>query len=430
MLVQSWGGFPKINSRRLSPRTYSDCISAIGESLIPRGAGRSYGDSALSSTVLCTQLLDRFIEFDQDKGTLTAQSGVTLHEILEITVPRGWFLHVTPGTSAVTLGGAVAADVHGKNHHHCGTFSQYVYSIRLLIGTGDVLICSPSENEDLFQATCGGMGLTGIILSVTLQLQKISSSLIQQTTYKLNGLEEICEKFSDFHKSTYSVAWLDGTTGGSNSGRGLLMLGEHSENGPLNYQNKSAISIPFCAPKRLLNKQSIGIFNSVYFHKNSKAENLQTSLSSYFYPLDAIENWNRLYGSAGFIQYQCVVPETAAINGIKLIFDAVYRYGFNPFLSVVKKLGPENHNPLSFPMTGYTLSVDIQVSEGLRNLVSYLDHLVIELGGRVYLAKDALLKEDSFKRMYPKWQHFEAIREKYGAFGRFSSAQSIRLGLR
>ena len=432
MKIYGWGKYPTIDAEVLLPQTYIDCAHYLNsnEIVLPRGMGRSYGDSANSPIVIESTYLDHFIEFDVTTGVLTCEAGVSIREILQLIVPKGWFVPVTPGSSFVTIGGAIASDVHGKNHHLSGTFSEHLLSFDLMLGSGEIVSVTKDAYPDLFRATCGGMGLTGMILSARIQLKPIQSSRIIQSTIKTNCLEEICEQFEANHASTYSVAWIDCLAKGKQLGRSLLMLGEHSQEGTLELGKIKSQNLPIDMPQFLLNHYSIKAFNSLYYHRVfSKTKTEIISFEPYFYPLDAIGNWNRLYGKAGFVQYQFVLPKAVGVMGLRQILEVIVKSGEGSFLAVLKAFGRSNENFLSFPIEGYTLALDFKMSEGTVQLIKQLDSMVVEMGSRIYLTKDALMSEASFKKTYPQWDQFESVRAKYGAIGKFVSSQSKRLGL-
>jgi decaprenylphospho-beta-D-ribofuranose 2-oxidase len=429
--ISGWGNYPQQESQLLTPPS-SASLNAVVElegSIIARGMGRSYGDSANAPMVIQTSYYDHFLEFNEKTGKFTAESGVTLREILKIVVPRGWFLPVTPGTSYVTLGGAIASDVHGKNHHNFGTFGQHVRSITMLLGTGEVVTASEVENVDLFHATCGGMGLTGVILNATIQLIPVRSSLINQKIVKADCIEAACKMFEENFTATYSVAWIDCLVKGKSLGRSVLMLGEHVKNGGLGIEINKPVSVPFNTPSGLLNRLTIKTFNVAYWYKAKHNRTQTLPLMSYFYPLDAIGNWNKLYGKAGFLQFQCVIPKDDGIANMRKLLTEITESGEGSFLAVLKKLGKANNNHLSFPTEGYTLALDFKLTTSALETLRRLEEIVVSMGGRIYLTKDAVMQETTFKATYPKWEEFESVREKYGAIGKFSSAQSKRLGL-
>ena len=429
--IYGWGRYPQQEAYLHAPASCASLELTVKQqnSVLARGMGRSYGDSANALNVLQTTYINHFIEFDKATGKLTAEAGITLREILEVIVPSGWFLAVTPGTSYVTLGGAIASDVHGKNHHLAGTFGQHVTSLNILLGTGEVVTASPQHHADLFHATCGGMGLTGIIVNATIQLLPIRSSLISQKTIKADCIEAACEAFERNIDATYSVAWIDCLSKGKSLGRSVIMLGEHAEQGGLNIDIRQKVSVPFSAPSALLNTLTMKAFNTAYWHKSKHNVSQTVALMPYFYPLDAIGEWNRLYGKKGFVQFQCVLPKIDGVANMRKLLTEISNSGEGSFLAVLKQFGTANENLLSFPTEGYTLALDFKATETAIKTVKKLEDMVVEMGGRLYLTKDAVMQESTFKATYPNWEKFEAVREQYGAIGKFTSTQSERLGL-
>ena len=429
--ISGWGGYSKQTAEILNPLTQSEFINQLEKTntTLARGMGRSYGDCANASVLMQTKFYDHFIAFDCSTGLLKLETGVLLRDILKVTVKRGWFLPVTPGTSFVTVGGAIASDVHGKNHHASGTFSRYVKSMSVLLGTGDVVTTSPSIMPDLFRATCGGMGLTGLILNATIQLMPISSVFIKQKTFKVGCIEEACEAFEGNSKVTYSVAWIDALALGKNLGRSVLMVAEHVDSGGLDLSITDPIKVPMVTPDTLLNNKSMWLFNNFYWLRTSHNKTQTLPMMSYFYPLDAIGEWNKLYGKAGFLQYQFVLPRIDGVVNIRRIIQIIAQSGQGSFLAVLKLFGPANDNLLSFPIEGYSLSLDFKLNSSTIPLLHELDEIVTGMGGRVYLAKDAVMYEHIFKKTYLNWELFEEVRENYGAIGKFASAQSKRIGL-
>jgi decaprenylphospho-beta-D-ribofuranose 2-oxidase len=429
--IYGWGRYPQQDAYLHAPTSCAslELTAKQQNSVLARGMGRSYGDSANALNVLQTTYINHFIEFDKVTGKLIAEAGITLREILEVIVPSGWFLPVTPGTSYVTLGGAIASDVHGKNHHSAGTFGQHVESLSMLLGTGEVVTASPQHHTDLFHATCGGMGLTGIIMHATIQLLPIRSSLISQKTIKADCIEAACEAFESNSDATYSVAWIDCLSKGKSLGRSVIMLGEHAEQGGLNIDIRQKVSVPFSTPSALLNSSTMKAFNTAYWYKAKHSVSQTVSLIPYFYPLDAVGEWNKLYGKKGFVQFHCVVPKLDGVASMRKLLTEISNSGEGSFLAVLKQFGIANENLLSFPTEGYTLALDFKASETAIKTVKKLEAMVVEMGGRLYLTKDAVMQENTFKVTYPNWEKFEAIREQYGAIGKFSSTQSKRLGL-
>ena len=432
MEISGWGRYPKIDAEVILPKTGSACASALKDPglLIPRGLGRSYGDSSLAPTVLETTELQYFQEFDPETGVLACDAGVSLYEILNVFIPQGCFLPVTSGTRFVTVGGAIASDIHGKNHHVDGTFCEHVLSFDIALGNGEIVTASPTQNPDLFHATCGGMGLTGVIISARIRIKPITSSEILETTIKAPNLDAVLDGFEKYIGSTYSVAWIDCLAKGADLGRSLLMIGEHATDGGLKVSSKKPITIPIDAPTQLLNPLSIKAFNTLYYGKVLQAEqSRRTSFETYFYPLDQMLHWNRLYGKPGFLQYQFVIPIATGREGMRRILEEITESGQGSFLAVLKAFGKQNENYLSFPVEGYTLALDFKVTPSIFKLLDRLDELVLQYGGRLYLAKDVRMTEQTFKASYPRWQEFEAVRSKYHAIGKFASLQSKRLGL-
>lgn len=427
--ISGWGGHPVADARILEPLSASDCRLDSPSALIPRGLGRSYGDSANADTVLQTTYLNHFVKLDEAGGTVTVEGGVSINEILRLLVPRGWFLPVVPGTSHVTVGGAIASDIHGKNHHAVGTFCDHLQSVDIMLGSGEIVTVSPTAMPELFRATCGGMGLTGVIVRATIRLIGIPSSSIKQTTIRTSALEETFDAFETHSDAPYSVAWIDCMAKGGSLGRGLLLLGGHTEDGAARFESREMVSAPLHAPSSLLNRFSISGFNSLYYRVAGIRKEKKTPLGNFFFPLDAVGGWNKLYGKAGFFQYQFVVPKEGGLENMKAILHAIAESREGSFLVVLKQFGEANGNLLSFPMGGYTLALDFKRTPNSVALASRLDEMVLDFGGRIYLAKDALMTERTFKQSYPAWERFESVRAEYGAIGRFASHQSKRLGL-
>jgi decaprenylphospho-beta-D-ribofuranose 2-oxidase len=435
MELSGWGRFPKVSANILEPQSEQQLAElfakpALVESMIARGCGRSYGDSALAARVISSRLLDNFLALDEDELTIRCGAGVRIEQILRLAVPRGWFLPVLPGTKYVSVGGAIAADIHGKNHHHDGTFCDHVCAFTLLLASGETLLCSPGQNRELFHATCGGMGLTGIILDATLRFEKVSSVLIKRRTLPASNLEACFELLDNHGSSKYSVAWLDCLARGNRLGRSLLHLGEHTEQGNLEYRQRRQLAVPFSTPGMLLNRFSMKLFNAAYYQLGKLgAGESEVNYDSYFFPLDKFQHWNRLYGRRGFLQYQLVLPSSSALAGLTEILSRVSAAGKGSFLAVLKKFGEANNNLLSFPMAGYTLALDFKHEPTLFTLLDELDSIVLEHGGRLYLAKDARMSEAVFQASYPNWQLFQQVKQQVDPQGLFSSLQSRRLGL-
>jgi FAD/FMN-containing dehydrogenase len=424
--ISGWGRYPRVEAQcyRLEESTLWQAP------FITQGHARSYGDAALGERIVSALPLNRLIAFDEQTGLLTAEAGVLLAEIIEVFLPRGWFLKVTPGTKLITLGGAVASDVHGKNHHLMGCFSESVESFRLRLSPREEVTCSRSENSDLFHATCGGMGLTGIITQVSLYLKPVQSQWIEQMTFKTANLDETFAVFEAEQASPYSVAWIDCLAQGAALGRSLVMTGDFAQDGDLAYQPPKPLSLPFDFPAFSLNHWSVKAFNALYYAKATDGTSEQrVSLDSFFYPLDAIGHWNRIYGKGGFTQFQCILPKAVSLEGMREILAAIAAQGQGSFLAVLKLYGPQNANWLSFPLEGYSLALDFKMTAALPAFIRALTDQVVALGGRVYLAKDALLTPEQLAASYPRLAAFKALRQAHGLDTQFHSHLSCRLGI-
>jgi decaprenylphospho-beta-D-ribofuranose 2-oxidase len=434
-LISNWGNYPKVNSRIKSFKNLHELDETVVDtsSYIVRGNGRCYGDSSLGSNILSSLKFDKILEFDQVNGIIACQAGVTFDSLIDFLVPKGFFLPVTPGTKFITVGGAVASDIHGKNHHVDGTFGNHVISLKILLASGLTMECSSQFETDLFFATCGGMGLTGVILSVKFKLKKIDSSVIRQTTIKADNLDKVFALFEEYQHSTYSVAWIDCLQKGSKLGRSLLMIGEHSTGKSDRSQLRSHskfLNVPFNLPEWILNKYSIKIFNFFFYHKQLKArKESNVSFDQFFYPLDFIKNWNRMYGKRGFVQYQFVLPLKNSKEGLRKILKAIGNSGFGSFLAVLKLFGEQESGLISFPMKGYTLALDFPIRNGLFEFLQQLDKLVLEYGGRIYLSKDARMDKEVYWKSYSRAHEFKEIIDKYNSNLKWRSAQSDRLAI-
>lgn len=432
MKLNAWGRYPIIDAEPLcfhNETTLGETVCR-NSGLIPFGNGRSYGDCALFDNFLPMRRLDRFLRFDKRSGLLTCEAGVLLSDIVDAFLPRGWFPGVTPGTKLITVGGAIAADVHGKNHHVMGCFSDTVESLRLMLADGSVVQASRKENRELFLATCGGMGLTGIILDASFYLTKVASYWINQRIVKTANLAETFAAFEQNSTTPYSVAWIDCLQKEDALGRSVLMLGDFAEDGDLAYKEKHKVTVPCDFPSFALNSLSVKLFNALYYAKTKAKEDCQrVSIDSFFYPLDSIRFWNRIYGRGGFTQYQFILPQSASLEGLKKILSAIAGSGMGSFLAVLKLYGAENENYLSFPLKGYSLALDFKIVPGLFQLLDELDRVVLDYGGRIYLAKDVRVSHEVFAEGYSRIDAFKEIRERYDPNRKFRSLQSQRLRL-
>jgi FAD/FMN-containing dehydrogenase len=437
-LVTNWNKFPEIEAEVYHYTIGSESDPSFLKSICtPRGNGRSYGDASLGERIYSNLRHNKILYFNKQRGLFIAQSGILFSEILEVITAHGWFLPVTPGTKFITLGGAIAANVHGKNHHVEGSISRHLQFIDLLLATGEIIRCDRNENSSIFHATIGGMGLSGIIVAAGIQLKKIESTYISQLQLKAQNLTEILEYFDQYASYTYSVAWIDCLKKGKHFGRSILMLGEHSKEDEvknkkqlLSSHDKNSINIPFNFPGFVLNDFSIKWFNKLYYHKNLKSKKeLQSHYDPFFYPLDSILNWNRIYGSRGFIQYQFVLPKESGKLYLEKILRSITDKGWGSFLAVLKMFGPEDEGYLSFPMEGYTLALDFPMRKGLFQFLNELDLVVKAAGGRIYLTKDARMSRQMLKDTYPQLKEFQEIIREINPEKRFQSLLSKRLEL-
>lgn len=432
MSLISWGMYPKIKNTVFKfdkEATLKEIINTYDE-LIPYGNGRSYGDSALSTNIINVRPKDYFIDFNEENGLLHIQAGVLLSEILESYVPRGWFLKVTPGTKLITVGGAIASDVHGKNHHVEGCFSECVHEFEIILADGEVLTCSKEATPELFKATCGGMGLTGVILDAKIYLKKINSQYIDQTTIKTKNLKETFNAFEEHSDKSYSVAWIDCLAKDKEIGKCLLMVGDFRDDGNLDYKLKPQKSIPFNFPSFALNNWSVRAFNWLYYGKAKDGISKQrVDIDTFFYPLDAIGHWNRIYGKNGFTQYQFILPKETSYEGLEEILTAISKSGKGSFLAVLKLYGKANDNWLSFPIEGYSLALDFKIEKGLFDLLDKLDEIVVKHQGRIYLTKDVRVSKETFENGYPQIETFRQYRKENKMDSKFQSLQSKRVGI-
>ncbi len=413
--LTNWNQYPLIDSEVILPSSEAECIGALKQypELISRGMGRSYGDASLGNVVLDCTAMNRIIELDIQKKIMIVEAGVSIDEILKQIVPSGLFLPVVPGTCFVSIGGAIAADIHGKNHHIDGTFTRHVEWIEIIDESLQVVRCSLNENTNLFKQTCGGMGISGVILRACLKLTKIETSFIKFSNIPFFSLDELLQSFEIYKSSKYIVAWLDVFSYSEKSLNSILMLGEQAEMNdlsehnckrPLSVHRSPKVSIPKLFPSFLLNRFTINLFNQYHFFVNKKPfRNQILHYSKFFFPLDRIKNWNRLYGKSGFIQYQCLVPANS--SGKKALFEILECCRINgivSFLSVLKAFGEGNPDAnMSFPAPGYTLSMDFKMNFKLFEILDDLDKIVENCGGKLYLAKDARMGRKFFERTYP-----------------------------
>jgi FAD/FMN-containing dehydrogenase len=417
----SWGRYPR-RPQTLHPVVWPADVPAVlggwnsGRTLA-FGCGRSYGDSCLaeSDQAIAMRGMDRFLTVDWRQGIVHAQAGVTLGELIALALRRGWFVPVTPGTKFVTLGGAVANDVHGKNHHVMGTFGRHVRRIVLYRSDEGLVECTPDRRPELFAATLGGLGLTGIIMSVELQLRPVSSGLIAQRSIRFGNLAEFFSLSREHdNQHEYTVAWIDCLASGADVGRGHYIAGDHAEGDDRRPALPGRLAMPFDPPFSLVNRLSLRAFNTLYYHRQRRREvKREVGYDPFFYPLDKLLAWNRMYGRKGFQQYQCVVPSAVAQDAIAAMMTEIARSGMGSFLAVLKRCGDiESPGMMSFPMPGASLALDFPQREpAIGRLFMRLDTIVDEAGGRLYPAKDAHMSAAHFRRAYPAWTRVEALRD-------------------
>lgn len=422
-MLSSWGRYPyfpqtphSVAWRAEAPGEFNRLASTHG-SLLPFGNGRSYGDSCLATSdqVLYLRPLDRFISVDWNTGVVRAEAGVTLAEILQLAIPRGWFLSVTPGTKFATLGGAVANDVHGKNHHMRGTFGCHVRRFGLVRSDRERLEVAPGDADGIFAATIGGLGLTGIIDWVEIQLMPVKSSFVDLVKIRFESLNEFFTLSRELDaQHEYAVAWIDCAARGKSMGRGIYIVGDHAEEGGLYYDDRRKLSVPLVPPISAINSVSLRVFNHFYYNAAKLGHHSErVGYEPYFYPLDRVLHWNRIYGPKGFQQYQCVIPDSAGDAAVGDMLDTIAASGSGSFLAVLKRFANlPSPGLLSFPEPGTTLALDFpERGEVTARLFANLDAIVRAAAGRIYPAKDAHMSGEFFRTAYPQWTQLEALRD-------------------
>ena len=429
-LISGFGQYPIISSDVFRPEFLEDLQKIIKDNdhILATGSHKSYGDASLYGVSIDMHRLDNVLSFNKKSGIMKVQGGMVLGDLLEIIVPHGWFIPVTPGTKFVTLAGCVASNVHGKNHHSFGSFGQGVLSLEIVTAEGKLEKCSRERHKVVFLATLGGMGLTGVIYSVELALKKIGSSSIDLEQVKCSSLDEVFSVMDKMDKAhDYTVTWLDSMSSGKSLGRGIVMGGDHSKSGALKVHSKFQIPIPFRFPNFVLNNLSIKLFNMVYYFLG-RTKKAKVHYNGFFYPLDIMKNWNLMYGKRGFTQYQLVLPLKESLEGIKEVLLVLSHEKCGSFLTVLKKFKKED-GLLSFPTEGYTLNLDFPLSEKTRRVCKILDGIVKKRGGRLYLTKDILMDKSMLEAGYPKLKDWKTVKKVYDPHNKFTSLQAKRLGL-
>ena len=445
-LLTGWGLTAPTRATVHRPRTADDVAAEVaargGRGVIARGLGRAYGDAAQNAggLVLDMRGVDAVREIDLDRGQVTVGAGLSLDRLISLMLPLGWFPDVVPGTRYVTVGGAIAADIHGKNHHLHGSIGEHVVSLELLTAAGERITAGPERNADVFAATLGGMGLTGVIAEATLRLSPIETSHVRVDTERAGDLDDVLARMQDGDDAyRYSVAWIDCLARGARLGRSVLMRGDHAtvdelpaaeRERPLVAPPPARLAAPPWVPDGLLRRSTVSAFNELYFRRAPREERGRLEpLHAFFFPLDAVDGWNRMYGSRGFLQYQFAVP-FGQEGALRRALERLSGARVASFLAVLKRFGPHQRGLISFPLPGWTLALDIPVTApGLPGLLDELDELVADASGRVYLAKDSRLRPDLLGRMYPRLDEWREVRARLDPEGVMRSDLSRRLAL-
>lgn len=426
--ISSWGKNFNLNIKVFFPKNIHDLKKIIftKKKIIPSGNLRSYGDSAINKNIIQSKFLNKIINFNSKTGILIVQSGVTIDQLLKFLVPKGWFLKVTPGTKFVTIGGCAASDVHGKEHHINGCFSNNIISLKILTGNGKIIICSKNQNKNIFNSVCGGMGTVGFITEVKLKCKKIHSNYINQKTILSYNLKSLFALFEKYKKKNYSVAWLD-TYEENNNYKSIFFCGGFLPRYHFKKVNEKSYKVPF--KFKLINNITVKIFNCTYFFlKKLSPKNQILNFESFFYPLDKIKNFNYLYGEQGMLQYQFVLPKKVSYDGFFEILKKLNKLKLFSSLAVVKLHKKKNKNYLSFPIEGYSLALDFPDTQELRKVLNQIDKIVLKYCGKVYLTKDLRLNKNMFQKFYPEYKKLIKIKKKLKC-SKFASLQSERLGI-
>jgi decaprenylphospho-beta-D-ribofuranose 2-oxidase len=430
--LRGWGSAPVVPGHEV----HSEDLARLTEGMpLTRGLGRSYGDSSLPAArdrrVASATLADRILSFDPQSGLLRAEAGLSLSDLYRLFLPRGWFVPVTPGTQFVTVGGMVAADVHGGNHHVAGCFGGHVTRLRMRVADGRIVDCSRTEERDLFRATLGGMGLTGHILEVEFKMAPVTSPWMWGETERVNNVGEFVDVLARAAADwPFTKGWIDCVSRGKSLGRGVMYRARWATPGeapPQPPAHKKGFAVPLNMPSWAVNHLTTRIYNELYFRTHPTKRPGIVHPDVFFYPLDGIRHWNRLFGRKGFTQYQCVIPHGSGLRAVTAVLEMVAKQGTASPVCVIKDCGPEGEGLLSFPKKGISVAIDFPVRSWTRPLIDALNEMVIGEGGRVYLAKDAFTRREHFERMEPRLGEWQAIRRRWDPEGRLRSAQSERL---
>ncbi len=433
MYISGWGNNLVVNSNIIYPKNINEIIEIIkkykSKGILVRGMGRSYGDVALNENIVCLKYYKKTLELDEKDGLLKCSSNVSISEINDLIISKGWFLNITPGSKFVSVGGAIANDVHGKNHHKDGSFSDYLDEFDIIKENGEIISCSSKTNPELFYATCGGLGLTGIIINVKIKLLRIKSKNIDVKIVKTKNFEETIQKLNDLKDYKYLVAWSD-TLSKKNNGRSIIFCGEHSTDGDLNYKKQKNFKIPSLFGFFLMNSICLKLFNLFYysFHKNDKK--FKKDINNFFYPLDTISNWNKLYGKNGFTQIQLLIKQNKYNKDLLVEIIKYFREkGFYSYLTTLKEYGEGNKNFLSFGEKGLSITLDIPLNNNFSKVYEEFEKKFSNEHIKVYLAKDSFMSQTFFKNTYSKLNNFIELQKRVNSNSTFKSKLSQRLGL-
>jgi decaprenylphospho-beta-D-ribofuranose 2-oxidase len=429
--ISGWGRNTASDANISFPKNLKELKKEIKKNCIARGLGRSYGDSSIQpKKTIVTTKLNNIINFNEKTGILESECGVSIKQLNQFIINKGWFLPVTPGSKNITLGGMIAANVHGKNHHKVGSFGKYVISFKILDNKNRLISCSRTKNNKLFKYTIGGMGLTGVIFSSKIKLKKIFSDVIYEEKIKCDNLKETLANINKSKNWEYNVSWIDTSSSNKEIGRSVVSRGHFQKTkkrNTFNYSNKEIFTLPNIFPFSLMNRFMIKILNTLYFNLSRSGKNL-TSINKFFYPLDKVKNWNNVYGKKGFISYQCSVPYKNAYKSIFEILMTMKKYKAYSFVSVLKSMKKKDF-PLSFGQKGFTLVFDFPNYKDIAMILNKVNDLVLKYNGKIYLAKDSIISKKRFKNLHSEFynREFASLRKKSNYF--FNSLQSKRLGL-
>ena len=432
-MINGWGRYGEYKTKLYKPKNINLVKKKLKnsplETFICRGLGRSYGDSSINSKIINLANIKKKFQILKKKKEITCTSNFSIKELLPILLKENFFLKVTSGTQYVTIGGAIASDIHGKNHHKDGSFCDHVNEIEILLANGKITKCSKTKNQKLFFSTCGGMGLTGIILSAKIKLLKIPTNFIKETIIKSNSLKETISYFKKYNHKKYIVSWLDTNKKNKNLGRGIIYIGEHTKQKNKNFLKHRSLNLSFNFPNFFLNNFVLKMLSNFYFFKNLRFKERIVEIKKYFYPLDNIKNWNKVYGKKGFVQIQILVSNQNLIKNLTKILSFFQQKNQVSFVSTLKKMGKKNKNLLSFPAEGYTITFDIKNNKNLKTFYKELEEILIKINAKIYLTKDTLMTKKYFEKTYTNKNKFINYKKIYDPKFKFSSYQSKRLGI-